>query len=277
MTYTAVTIEIPESNEEKTEMLVALLDSLNYEGITEDEGFVIAYIDTQEYDRDILDLTLVGVKDHLHATITNETVVEEQNWNAEWESNFNPVIIDNRCVIRAPFHDTFEGMEYIINIEPKMSFGTGHHETTSLMVSALLDMDIKNKTVLDMGCGTGVLGILACMRNAKEVIGIDIDKWAYENAQENIRRNGVEMTVIQGDVEAIPDMLFDIIVANINRNVLVEHAPDYANSLEFCGRLFLSGFLEEDIDIIEATYTDIGLTAVNHMSLGQWQMLEFVK
>lgn len=277
MDYTAVTIKISESNIDKTELLVALLDSLNFEGITEDDGFVVAYISTQEYNRNNLDLTLVGVKDQLHAVIAKEEIIEEQNWNAKWESNFEPVIINHRCVIRAPFHEKFEGMEYIINIEPKMSFGTGHHETTSLMISALLDMDIKNKTVLDMGCGTGVLGILACMRNASEVIGVDNDKWAFENSQENIKRNRVEMSVLHGDVEVVPDLLFDIILANINRNVLVEHAPDYANSLESCGRLLLSGFLEEDINIIEATYTDIGLTAVNHTSLGQWQMLEFVK
>jgi ribosomal protein L11 methyltransferase len=168
-------------------------------------------------------------------------------------------------------------MEYSITIEPKMSFGTGHHETTSLMVTALLEMDLNRKTVLDMGCGSGVLGILALLKNAGRVIAIDNDKWAYENAWENASKNKVKMEVLLGSSNAIPPLEFDIMMANINRNILVEHAPDYCKRLSDTGRILLSGFLEEDIEIIESTYIDLGLTPVNHSSLGKWQLLEMVK
>jgi ribosomal protein L11 methyltransferase len=277
MNYTAVNIQISDCNEEKMDLLIAILDSLNFEGITEEEGKAIAYIPTSKFDKGILEVSLAGVKDTLHATIVKEELIEEKNWNEEWEKNFDPVIVDHKCAIRAPFHEQFRNMEYVITISPKMAFGTGHHETTSLMVSALINLDLKGKKVLDMGCGTGVLGILAGLREANEVIGIDIDKWAYENAIENARINEVEMNVLHGGTEVIPDIEFDVILANINRNILIEQAPAYNKALNFCGRLLLSGILAEDIDMVEATFVDLGFTPVNHQSLGKWQMLEFVK
>lgn len=277
MQYIAVTIEIPGADTEKTGILVALLDSLYYEGITEDDNHVIGYIPEEDFDRPMLEVSLAGMKESLHAKIIKEELIEERNWNKEWEENFEPVVIDHRCVIRAPFHDSFKGFEYVLTIEPRMAFGTGHHETTSLMVSALLDMDIKERSVLDMGCGTGVLGILAAKQGAREVIAIDNDRWAYENARDNALLNRVELTVLMGSTDVIPDIQFDIILANINRNILIEHAPEYIKALDSCGKLLVSGFLEEDIDLIEATYTDLGVTSVNHASLGKWQMLEFVK
>lgn len=277
MTYKAITIDISKAVNEELEILVALLDSINYEGITEEDETLTAYITADKYDKELLEETLKDIEDTLHSKIISTEDIEETNWNKKWEANFEPVIIDHRCAIRAPFHEPFDNMQYVINIEPKMAFGTGHHETTSLMVSTLLDMDLKDKTVLDMGCGTAVLGILAAMKGAKEVIAIDNDKWAIENAKENARLNGVEISVLHGSVESIPGILFDIILANITRNVLIEQASEYVQSLDYCGKLFLSGFLEEDIILIEATFTDLGLTAVNHTSLGAWQMLEFVK
>ena len=277
MNYTAVTINISDATEEKMEILVAILDSLNFEGITENESKAIAYIPTNLFDKSILEVSLAGVKDTLHATITKEEKVIEKNWNEEWEKNFEPVIVDHRCAIRAPFHEQFRNIEYVITISPKMAFGTGHHETTSLMISALLNMDLKGKVVLDMGSGTGVLGIMASQRGAKEVVGIDYDKWAYENTIENAALNEVTMSVFHGSSDKIPEIEFDVVLANINRNILIEQASDYNQALNFCGKLLISGILAEDIDMVEATFVDLGLTPVNHQSLGKWQMLEFVK
>ncbi len=277
MKHSAITIEIEDCNTENIEVIVALLDSLNFEGITEKDTGVIGYIDSDIYERKELESVLADISDGIKTKIVKEEDVADINWNQEWEKNFDPVVIDNRCVIRAPFHKQYHGMEYIINIEPKMAFGTGHHETTSLMISAMLDMDFQNRTVLDMGCGTGILGILAAMKGAKEVIGIDIDKWAYDNALENVRLNKVEVSVLQGGEGEIPSLDFDIILANINRNILIEQSATYASVLSFCGRLLISGFLESDVEMIETTFIDLGLTSVNHTSMGNWQMLEFVK
>ncbi len=277
MNYKAVNIKINESDDEKVDILVAILDSLNFEGIAEKSNSVIGYIPEDKYDRNILEVSLAGLKGTLTTDIISEQTVEEKNWNEEWEKNFDPVIIDHRCAIRAPFHEPFRNMEYVITISPRMAFGTGHHETTSLMVSAILNMDVKGKTVLDMGCGTGVLGITAAVLGAKEVLGIDNDKWAYENAQENISINNVDMEVLLGSVEQIPEKQFDVILANINRNILIEQAPYYKKALSYTGRLFLSGILLDDVDLIEETFVDIGLTSINHNTLGKWQLLEFVK
>lgn len=277
MKYTAINIEISEPNGEKQEILVAILDSLGFVGITETTTGAVGYISSLQYDRDMLELSLAGVKDTLHAKIVHEEPVEEKNWNEEWEKNFKPVIVDHRCAIRAPFHEQFRNMEYVITLSPKMAFGTGHHETTSLMLSAILNMDLVGKRVLDMGCGTAVLAILAAMRGAKEVVAIDNDKWAYENALENIAVNAVKVEVIPGGAEVIPVKEFDTILANINRNILIEQSANYVRALNDCGQLFVSGFLAEDVEIIEATFVDLGLTPVNHQSMGNWQMLEFVK
>lgn len=276
MQYTAVTIKLSEANNDKTEMLIALMDSLNFEGITELSDQVIGYIDSGIYDKHELISTLEAVKG-LDTEIIKEEKVKDVNWNEEWEKNFDPVIIDNRCVIRAPFHKEFPSAEYTINIEPKMSFGTGHHETTSLVVSAMLDMDFAGKRVLDMGCGTGVLGILAAKKGAKEVVAIDNDKWAYENTIDNCKLNNVEIGVLLGGADVIPNIEFDIILANINRNILIEQAYDYDQALSYCGRILVSGFLADDVVMLEETFKDLGYTPVNHTTMGAWQMIEFVK
>jgi ribosomal protein L11 methyltransferase len=220
---------------------------------------------------------LEQVRDGIHTHIAKEEILPDINWNEQWEKNFDPVIIEHRCAIRAPFHPPFNEKEYVRTIEPKMAFGTGHHETTSLMISAMLDLDFTGKTVLDMGCGTGVLGIFAAMKGAREVLAVDIDSWAYENAKENARLNNIEMTVLKGGSEVLPEIEFDIILANINRNILIEQASEYNRVLNFCGRLFVSGFLLSDVEMLENTFNDLGLTSVNHSSMGNWHMLEFVK
>lgn len=203
--------------------------------------------------------------------------VENQNWNALWESNYAPVLIEERCYIRAPFHEARPASEYEIVIEPKMSFGTAHHETTSLMIAHLLDEPLTGKRVLDMGAGTGVLAILAHKKGAQRIVAIDNDEWAYENNIENNERNdATEIEVRLGEAPAIGDDTFDVIIANINRNVLVNDIPAYAKALNINGILFLSGFYQgEDLDIIKAKCAENGLQFVSVKEKNNWVAAKF--
>lgn len=277
MQYTAVEIKLDSSKDENSEILVALLDSLNYEGITEkEEGLVIAYIPTESYDKSILQSTLLSINT-LNAVIISEEIIQPQNWNKEWEKNFDPVFISDKCVIRAPFHQAYDNYEFVITIEPKMSFGTGHHNTTSLMISQILNLDCNGLQILDMGCGTGVLGILAKLKGASEVVAIDIDEWAFENTIENAERNNVEMQILMGGVEQIPDKEFDIILANINRNILLEQCSCYFKHLKADGKLFISGILSEDIDVVKQHFGNEGFVFDYVNESGNWQLMAFKK
>ncbi len=277
MKYLGVTIRFKDLSDDNKEIMIALLDSLSFEGITELEGSVIAYIPVEQYNRKELENLLKTDNIIQKVEIESEEEIEEKNWNQEWEKNFDPVIVDNLCAIRAPFHPEFKNFKYVINIEPKMSFGTGHHETTSLMVSAMLKMDFANKAVLDMGCGTGLLAILASKMGAKEIVAIDIDKWAYENTLENMERNKVKMHIIEGGEESIPDKSFDVLLANINRNILIQQSQSYSNHLKENGTLLLSGILEEDIPVVLKTFNGLGFSSVQIQSKGNWQMIELKK
>jgi ribosomal protein L11 methyltransferase len=277
MQYIGVTLGICELPEDKREILTAVLDYLSFEGITELENQLIAYIPAIDYDSTELEKALNENGLASSVSIELQETIDEKNWNEEWEKNFEPVFIDSRCVIRAPFHETFDETEYVITIEPKMSFGTGHHATTSLIVSRMLEIDFSRKRVLDMGCGTGILGILACKRGAESVTGIDNDTWAYQNSLENASRNQVEMQFILGGDEVIPDQSFTIIIANINRNILLMQKQAYYNHLEPGGQLLLSGILIEDTVIIRDEFEKTGFTFTQARSKGNWQMMEFIK
>lgn len=205
--------------------------------------------------------------------------IEQQDWNAVWESNYTPVLIADRCYIRAPFHPELDGVEYEILIEPKMSFGTAHHETTSQMIEYILEEDFSGKSVLDMGAGTGVLAILTHKRGASPVTAIDNDEWAYNNNLENISRNGCEdMEVVLGDASALKDRHFDIIIANINRNILVNDMPAYAAALNPGGSIFFSGFYEsKDLEIIKSRAAEFGLKYQSHKAKNDWCAMKAVK
>jgi len=264
------------SNSEK-EILYALMSQIGFEGFVEGEDDIQAYIHEDQYDSEVLNQLIdqlsdvnIKVQYRFHRT-------EDQNWNEEWEKKFDPVVIDERVLIRAPFHDSSHDLECTLIIEPKMSFGTGHHHTTKLMIKEMGNHKLEGKSILDMGCGTGVLGIYACKNGADRVLGVDIDQWAYENALENIKRNRVIcMDVRLGDVDVIHQEKFHMILANITRNTLVRDMPTYKEHLLEKGLLIISGILAEDVQYILNEAYRCGL---NHLSTGEesnWISLTFI-
>jgi ribosomal protein L11 methyltransferase len=258
------------------EILIALLADVGCESFMEFEEGVMAYIPQKDFKKELLEK--LPIPENAGFSYRYEiSEIEDQNWNAVWESNYAPVLIENQCYIRAPFHETRKDVAYDILIEPKMSFGTAHHETTALMISYLLQEDCKEKEVLDMGCGTGILAILASMRQAKHISAIDTDEWAYKNCLENAERNRVaNIDCLHGDVNHIPQTSFDIILANINRNVLLKDMSAYVAHLKKGGVLFLSGFYEtEDLPIIKDEACRQGLTYVSHKTKNKWTAVKF--
>ena len=256
MEYTKVSFTISPNTETAQEILMAELAELPFDSFEETETGLNAYIPANEFNEtEISNLQLLN-NDAFIITFTTENI-PDQNWNETWEKHFfNPIIIDDKCVVKSPFHTDVPKAEYEILIEPKMAFGTGHHETTGLMMKHILEIDFKGKTILDMGCGTGILGILAAQRGAGKVLGIDIEEWAFNNANENIKMNNINNMEVQcGDASLLGEETFDIILANINRNILLEDISKYAKVLKPGGTLLLSGFYQSDIDVIEKECT----------------------
>jgi len=257
------------------EILIAELGYAGFESFVESEDGVTAYIQKEEWSETILDDVYVLKSDEFEISYTSEEI-EQTNWNEEWEKNFNPIIVDDVCSVRAPFHDK-PNTKYDLIIEPKMSFGTGHHETTHMMIQHILKNDFKNKTVLDVGCGTGVLAILAEKVGATKLDAIDIDNWCYVNSLENVNRNNCKhISVYEGDVALLEGKQYDSIIANINRNILLADIASYAKCLNPNGTLFLSGFYQEDIPIIEAECNKQMLKLAETIQKGQWVSLKFI-
>ena len=240
------------------------------------ETTLLAYMKESDYDEEAVRQLLKENPFGVEVTYT-ASVIEAQNWNALWESNYSPVLIANRCYIRAPFHPHRDDVDFEIVIEPKMSFGTAHHETTSLMIEYVLEEPLAGKELLDMGAGTGVLAILARMRGATPVTAIDNDEWAYENNIENNVRNGVyDIRVILGDASALHDMHYDVIIANINRNILLRDMQYYVKVLNDKGIIFFSGFYQgEDLDAIKAEAARWGLEFVSNKEKNNWVAAKF--
>ena len=259
-----------------TEILIAELGDVGFESFVEHDNGVTAYIQKIEWNPNILDnLYVLGSNEFIISFSYFEVI--QTNWNKEWEKNFNPIQVDGQVSIRAPFHEN-PSLKFDIVIEPKMSFGTGHHETTHMMIQHLLALDLENKKVLDMGCGTGILAIFAEKKGAQPIDAIDIDNWCYQNSLENIQRNGCNhITVLEGDSSLLKQKKYDIIIANINRNILISDMKTYTECLNKNGILLLSGFYKEDVIIIENEVTKHGLSFENLLQKNNWVALKFMK
>lgn len=260
------------------DLFAAALGEIGFESFVETGNGLIAYINEELFDEKKIDDL---IKDFPHkAKIDYEThFIKAQDWNNEWEKNyFQPIIIGDECVIRSSFHTNTPKAKYDIVIDPKMSFGTGHHETTSLMISKILSLDLEGKSFLDMGCGTGILAILAGMRGADPITAIDNDRWVYENAVENIQRNKLgKIEVKIGDASLLKGRSFDVIFANINRNILIKDMREYANCLNPGGELYMSGFYEEDIKAIKKEAAKYGLEYIGFEEKNSWVSAGFKK
>ena len=264
-----------EPKELGSEILVAELGELPFESFIESDFGVVAYIQKQFWTENILeDLHILNSPEFVVSYTIEE--IEQVNWNEEWEKNFEAIEVDGICHVRAPFHPKTDA-KYDIVIEPKMSFGTGHHETTHMMIQHLLETDVAGKKTLDMGCGTAILAILAEMKGAQPIDAIDIDNWCYLNSIENVERNNCsQITVYEGEAALLKDKQYDVIIANINRNILLNDMQSYVDCLNKNGILLLSGFYNEDIPFIDASCTEKGLTYVKKFERNNWVSLKYV-
>lgn len=258
------------------EILLAELQSLPFESFENTKGLLKAYVPEDLYYDSFIDS--IDLLNHDEVTITFEKkIIEPINWNAKWESEFHPILIGEDCVVRANFHKP-QDKKFELVINPKMSFGTGHHQTTFMMLSFALDEDFIGKRVLDMGCGTGILAILASLKDAKSIDAIDNDPWCIENTAENIQSNNcTNVSVFLGDLISVSEPTYDIIFANINRNILLEQIPSYFAALKPGGVLFLSGFFDADILSLNECCQNEGLYLVDKKQKNSWRALKFVK
>jgi ribosomal protein L11 methyltransferase len=262
-----------------TDLLIAELGEIGFESFEENLKGFKAFIPVEEFDADKLNAITIpeAEGEEVKFTFSVETI-NSRNWNQEWESNFEPVDVKGECYIRAPFHEEKPDYKYQIVIEPKMSFGTGHHETTTLMVEWMLETEFAGKSVLDMGCGTGILAILASIKGANPVLAIDNFPYAYENTLENIEKNGTTNVRAElGDALLLGEEKFDIILANITKNVLKEDMETYASVLKPNGMLFISGFFFEDMNELTGLAATFGLINKGHKQNKDWAAVKFKK
>ena len=258
-----------------SDIVVAKLNEIEFESYIETEDGVNAYIQEKFYNKEKLNFVLSDLQ-KLFKFEYSVKDINQENWNSNWEENFEPVEINEQCVIRAHFHEKVD-CKFDIIITPKMSFGTGHHETTFLMMNEMFDMNFKGKLVLDMGCGTGVLAILSKMLGSKDTLGIDIDEWSYKNSKENAVLNNLNsIKFLLGDINSVKGS-FDIILANINRNVILSDLDRYYQSMKENSEILLSGFLSDDVKLIREKAESLGLSLVSHKNKNKWNLLHFIK
>lgn len=253
------------------EILMAELIEVGFDSFTEEHEGILAYIPKDIFDEK--ELSSIALLNNEEIKISySYREMPNINWNEEWEKNFEPIYVADKVLIRAEFHEPNPTLHEIV-IQPKMSFGTGHHPTTHLMIEQMLEMDFKDKTVLDMGCGTSVLAIFAKQRGGGRTVAIDIDEWSVENSKENAVRNNVELNISLGTADNLGSEKFDIILANINRNILISDIPTYEGVLNSGGQLLLSGLCFFDVDDILEVCTKANLVLKNRQQREEWMSL----
>ena len=276
MNYYACSFTNPE-NENLKDMFMELLGSIGFDSFMDtDEGFE-AYCQEPALNEEELN-DIMQMEQFANVKLLKKELIPDQDWNATWEASYEPVIINEFCRIRAPFHKVEGSYKYDLIIEPKMSFGTAHHETTSQIIELMLQSDFSGLNLLDMGSGTGVLAILAKKLGSATTVAIDNDEWAYRNALDNIRLNDENDIIVElGDANSLNDRQFDVILANINRNILLRDMKEYVKCLVNGGKIFFSGFYEEDLVLITKEAERLGLTYSNHVTKNNWTAAVFVK
>jgi len=276
MIYTQISFKLTPDSQENREILIALLSDIAFESFDENDESVMGYIPGESSNLDeIREITALLP---FSVSIEDESI-PDQNWNEVWEKNyFKPLLIGGRCLVRAPFHTEYETAEFELVIEPKMAFGTGNHETTTLIAEQILDMDLTGKTVLDMGCGTGILGMLASLKGAKSITAIDIDSWSFESTVENARLNNIfNLEAKLGDAGLLGNETYEIIFANIHKNVIINDLPIYESVLQSGGKLYLSGFYTHDMPDVKAKAESVGLLETGYHEKNNWVVYSFEK
>ncbi len=279
--YIEVAISIAPFSEENAEIVTAEICELPFESFSSEDPYLKCYIQKELYDAQALKVVLSGLEGMGFEVDFAANLMPAVNWNAVWESQFTPIIVDNKCTIKASFHKDLKKTRFNITIDPKMAFGTGHHQTTYMMCRALLQNEdaVRGKVVMDMGCGTAILAILAAKMKASRVYGIDIDAVAAISAYDNARLNrvGKIMETYCGDGSLLQRNSYDVLLANINRNILLQDMPTYAVSLHREGLLFVSGFYLEDMPMLIGTAAANGLTYISHDTIDNWCCIKFRK
>lgn len=276
MNYYACSFSNPE-NEILKDMFMELLGEIGFDSFMDtDDGFDAYCQEPLLNDEELNDI--MQMEQFANVKLLKKELIPDQDWNATWEASYEPVIINELCRIRAPFHKVEGSYKYDLIIEPKMSFGTAHHETTSQIIELMLQSDFTGQNLLDMGSGTGVLAILAKKLGSATTVAIDNDEWAYRNALDNIRLNDENEIIVElGDASSLNDRQFDVILANINRNILLRDMKEYVKCLVDGGKIFFSGFYEEDLVLIAKEAERLGLTYSNHVTKNNWTAAVFVK
>lgn len=278
MQYIQVTFSFTAIEEYQQDLLISELAEIGFNTFEDTENGFSAFIDYDSYGQQKLADALLQFEGAFEYNFT-VTEIAAENWNEEWEKNFEPLIIDESCYVRATFHPAQPQYKYEIVIDPKMAFGTGHHQTTTMMMRYILETDVAGKVILDMGCGTGILAILVAKKGAAVVTAIDNDDVCYLSTLENSALNTIEnITAACGGKEVIPERANDIILANINRNILLDQIPVYAKVLKSGGDIFFSGFYESpDLDMIKEACEQLGMQYVDHKKIADWVAAHFKK